>query len=301
MIDKTQPESPDPDIDAPDTTDAEQADNDSPGRLIRQARERVQMSLDELAAQTKLSHGVLDALERDDFKTLREPVYVRGYYRKCCKSLKLSEATLIAAYQRMPGSAGPAMPSKLLLVPENEMFGSRGAGSLRWWVGLIIVIAVLAAVYGYLYSRSNPAVVSPSATLKSNAVPTVAGNAMAVAVAVMATPTPAASSTAAAPTDKQADTMSSPVVAAPAIPAETQSLTLIFDKASWVRVESSTGKLLLSGVIQAGAKQVLTGKPPYSVFLGNAPGVIVEYAGNAFNVQPFVKSNSSARFNVPQG
>jgi cytoskeleton protein RodZ len=76
-------------------------------------------------------------------------------------------------------------------------------------------------------------------------------------------------------------------------------LTLDFKAPSWARVEDSTGKLLLSGVIPSGAHQVLGGKAPYSVFLGNAPGVSVQYQGHPFNVSSFVKSNDTARFSVP--
>lgn len=325
MIDKAKHEPSPPDIDAPSATDSEQAVNDSPGRLIRRARERVQMSLDELAAQTKLPRNVLDALERDDFKILREPVYVRGYYRKCCKSLTLSEEALIAAYKRITGSASPTAPSKLLLVPDNEVFGSRGRGLMRWWVALLVVIAVLVAAYWYLHNRTNLTqvppvpVISSSATQGSNtASPATAGSAAiagnAAAVAVTATPTSATSTTDVAPASAQVEPSASqttllPAAAAPpaAMPpppsaAATQSsLILNFNKTSWVRIQDSTGKVLLTGVIPAGEKQVLTGKPPYSVFLGNAPGVAVEYDDKTIDAQPFTRSNATARFSVPQG
>lgn len=334
MIDKVKREPPHLNIDAPSATDTEQAVNESPGRLIRQARERVQMSLDELAAQTKLSRNVLDALERDDFKILREPVYVRGYYRRCCKSLTLSEETLIAAYKRVVGSASLTTPSKLLLVPENEVFGSRGRGSMRWWIVLLVVIAVLVAAYWYLHNRTNltavpPVPVIPSSTTQGSntASPAAdsaatAGKVATVTVSTTPTPTSAASTTDAVPVGAQAGPSASqmtppPVAAGPsaAVPppveagpaasppaaATGSSLILNFNKTSWVRIEDSTGKVLLTGVIPAGGKQVLVGKPPYSIFLGNAPGVTVEYDGKTIDAQRFTKPNSTARFSVPQG
>ena len=68
-----------------------------PGRVIRQARERARLGIEELASMTRLARSTLEALERDDFSTLTEAVYVRGYYRKCAKVLNLPEAELIAA------------------------------------------------------------------------------------------------------------------------------------------------------------------------------------------------------------
>jgi cytoskeleton protein RodZ len=58
-----------------------------PGRLVREARERARLSTEDLAAQIKLARNTLDAIERDDFAQLNEPVYVRGYYRKLSKVL----------------------------------------------------------------------------------------------------------------------------------------------------------------------------------------------------------------------
>ncbi len=323
MIDKITPESPRPDVVASAGLETEQTINDSPGRLIRQARERVDMSLDELSAQTKLPHGVLDALERDDFKTLREPVYVRGYYRKCCKSLKLSEETLITAYQRKVGSSAPSSPSKFLLVPDNEVFGSSGSGSMRWWVVLVVVVAILVAIYWYLHNRTTSTAVSPIPVVPSSAIqkpntpsPTsgeanTGGNA---AIAVTATPTSASSSVSdATPVEGRPGAVGSMTESLPAtrhqnaaaVPSSTsnatQSLTLNFNQTSWVRIEDSTGKMLLTGVIQAGGKKVLAGKPPYAVFLGNAPGVTVEYDDKTVGIQSFIQSNSTARFSVPQG
>lgn len=293
---------------------------DSPGRLIREARARVQMSLDELAAQTKLSRSTLEALERDDFKILRESVYVRGYYRKCCKSLTLSEDALIAAYQRLAGKSTQAAPSKLLLVSDGgELIGATRGGSMRWWLTLVVLVAILVAVYWFLHTRapavvapatapSIPATITPGVAPKSN--PTTGSNG--VSVIGSAEPASGASVTTEAPVpqpDTETPQASAPAAAAvgqeaapsTAAAGSPQSLTLDFKDTSWVRIEDADGKMLLTGVIQAGATQVLTGKPPYSVFLGNAPGVAIEYQGRRIDLQPYVKDNSTARFSVPQG
>ncbi|HUR41550.1 MAG TPA: helix-turn-helix domain-containing protein, partial [Verrucomicrobiae bacterium] len=74
------------------------ADAPSPGRLLSQARARAGLGAEDLAGQLKLAKGTLEALERDDFAALSEPVYVRGYYRKIAKVLNIPEADLIAAY-----------------------------------------------------------------------------------------------------------------------------------------------------------------------------------------------------------
>ena len=95
-----------------------------PGRLIRQARESAKLSIEDLAAGIKLSRHTVDALERDDFATLKEPVYVRGYYRKLSKVLALSEAELIASYDAVALPKVTTAPSKLILAGNQDLVGS---------------------------------------------------------------------------------------------------------------------------------------------------------------------------------
>ena len=86
------------------------------------------------------------ALERDDFAVLTEPVYVRGYYRKCAKVLSLPETELIGAYDRLLGPKTPPMPTKLLLGNSGSTMGSMNR---RSGPNLLVVLAI-AAVMSYL-------------------------------------------------------------------------------------------------------------------------------------------------------
>ncbi|HEY8376131.1 MAG TPA: helix-turn-helix domain-containing protein, partial [Nannocystis sp.] len=50
----------------------------SPGRYIREARQRRGMSIEQLALDTKIPRASLEALEEDRFSALPGPVFVRG-------------------------------------------------------------------------------------------------------------------------------------------------------------------------------------------------------------------------------
>ncbi len=69
--------------------------------------------------------------------------------------------------------------------------------------------------------------------------------------------------------------------------------------ASWIRIEDSNGKVLLSGTIPAGAHKTLRGTPPYSLFLGYAPGTTIEFAGSVVDLTPHTRQNSTARLTLP--
>jgi cytoskeleton protein RodZ len=69
------------------------------GRLQR-AREKCGLSLQDLAGRTKLSIGVLRAIERNDFKSLPAGVYRKGYLRSLAGEVGLDPAEIAADYDR---------------------------------------------------------------------------------------------------------------------------------------------------------------------------------------------------------
>jgi cytoskeleton protein RodZ len=315
-----------------------------PGRLIRLARERTRIGISELAGLTKLAPATLEALERDDFTMLSEPVYVRGYYRKCAKAVALSEQELLAAYEKVVAPRAPQAPTKLLLggsetgsslKKNRRRGGGGGAPWLMWLIGIVLLVAVaawflredpngrrpvLADVPGaskpvpVLPAASEPSAAAPSAVdggaskpLSTNELattPAESGQSAAAQAAASSQPSTTAPASGQGPQPTLATELSAPPAAATAAaagPAPAGALTLGFKATSWVRVEDSSGKVLLSGVVQSGDRQVLAGKAPYSLFLGNAPGVSVEYQGQAIDLKPYIKSNDTARLSVPAG
>ena len=320
----------------------------SPGGLIRRARERARMSPEELAAQTKLARSALDALERDDFNTLMEPVYVRGYYRKCAKVLDVSEKELLDAYEARVAPRAPALPAKLRLASGTELgTGSRLPIPLAA-VGAVAAIIICALIWFARGEPNNsvPAAVSAKADAMTpeatqhvpvvEAAPAIQTNAESLALnpsattaplaPVQATPmaapaplAPAASpaplapaSAAAKPTPAPvavpvpAPKLATPVAAAPAAsatpvtpkPVAGSSISLSFSITSWARVDDASGKTLLNGLMRSGERQNLTGTAPFTVFLGNAPGVRAELNGKSVDLTKYTAANNTARFTL---
>jgi cytoskeleton protein RodZ len=265
----------------------------SPGALLRQARERAGLGAEDLAGQLKLAKGTLEALERDDFAALSEPVYIRGYYRKIAKVLPIAEAELIGAYNARTNTRAPAaMPIRRL-----PLAGGVAAGTSRHaqgpGVGVIVAIIVGIGVLIAVATRQPVQRLLPPAT------------APAPAPAAPAAPQPeaaAAQPDAAAPQAAPAagSTAQTPA-AAPAAPAAAPNqLVLEFSEASFVRVEDSRAKTLAIGLVRGGERHALDGAPPYTVFLGNAQNVKVFYGGAPVDFAAHVnRQNDTARFTVP--
>lgn len=301
-----------------------------PGQALRDARAAKGLSLDELVIQTKLPRSTLEAMEADDFRTLSEPVYVRGYYRKYVRALGIDEGPILAGYEAHGGGV-MRRPEVSLLVPDDPRPAS------RWPLvfGVLLLGAVLLFGIRWLLGRDAevpqpPAVSSVDSGVRS--APTTASRPAAAPPTVRPpatrdTPEAATANDAedeapdakvaepAAPNRRAAAEAASPRPAAQAEarpaqqrPAEpsppppaavgADTLALVFEQDSWVRVEDETGERLLNGLVSAGQRRSLDGVPPYSVFLGYAPGVTVRYQGRDVPVAPHTRGNNTARFVV---
>jgi len=295
----------------------------SPGGMIRQGRERMNLSLDDLAGVTKLSYNTLDALERDDFAALQESVYVRGYYRKCAKVLDLPEKALLDAYQNRVAPRQPEPPAKLRLASGADL-GSTSRLPVTLAIAAAIIAVIVCAIVWIARSGNGPAPVvmqgaaatdpapatlpagetvplpgaepvTPAAPAGAEAMPLPAAEPVAATAAIAEPPTPVAPATpapavAAAP---------SAAAAPDAVPAPPDSAVLSFTATSWVRVDDAKGKTIFNGLAQPGDSHVLTGALPLNVFLGNAQAVTVQFKGQPVDTQAFRRSNNTARFTLP--
>lgn len=275
-----------------------------PGRLLRQARESVKLSLDDLSAQIKLARSTLDALEHDDFAHLNEPVYVRGYYRKLSKVLPVLEADLIAAYDRVAGHKTIAHPSKLILAGGEEMGDSRRVSFKT--AAVIIVIGLLLGVLAFWGKNRGAESTAPAVTVAPATIVVPAASAPEPVNTVPLSEMPGTDAPVSLSPEPQAETQP---VATPTPVAETAQvsaassgsgvLKIQFNGSSWVEVKDATGKVLLSGLIEAGNSQALDGRAPFVVFLGNAPGVTITYNGQPVDTTSFRRSDNTARITLP--
>ncbi len=75
----------------------------SVGARLRSAREAQELSLEDVAADLRISAPALAALEQDRFESLGPPVFAKGYLKQYGARLGLDVAELVAAYERAAG------------------------------------------------------------------------------------------------------------------------------------------------------------------------------------------------------
>jgi cytoskeleton protein RodZ len=74
-------------------------------------------------------------------------------------------------------------------------------------------------------------------------------------------------------------------------------LKLSFTQAAWIEVRDARGEVIAFGVKPAGSQQELKGQPPFSLVLGNAKYVAVEYQGKPVDLGPHT-SKGVARLSI---
>jgi cytoskeleton protein RodZ len=243
------------------------------GRALAAAREARGLSQSEVAAQLRLRPRQVKAIEQEDLASLPEGPFVRGYVRNFARLVDLPAEPLLSLLNaklkpadplRTEGEGAKAV-SPIQRVPREPISG-------RLVIGGVVAMLIVLAAFGWWTMRAD-------------------GQKAGIA-AMEAAPAPTASprSSAAPP----ATAAPEPAVAAalPAAPAETE-LRLSFRDVSWVEIRQADGTVLLSQTNAAGTVQTIEGVPPYTLVIGNASKVDLEFRG-----QPVDLSSSASRDDV---
>ena len=71
----------------------------------------------------------------------------------------------------------------------------------------------------------------------------------------------------------------------------------MFKGPSWVEIRDAKGRILMSKLNAPGSETEYTGKPPFTIVVGNAPEVQLFYNDREFDLEPHTKV-AVARFTV---
>lgn len=285
------------------------------GAILRDARENMGMSVEEVAIRLKFAPRQIIALEEEKYAQLPEMAFVRGFVRSYARLVQVDETSLLEA---LPGAAARELPP-VNKVREDVLPGESATRTQNLiWLAAAFAVAVIIGILAWKYDAGN-AVTKPSAGAKpETAAPQNMPSAPAAATAqpgeeIAAKPETQPKGTADTPSTK-------PAVAAPVKPAHqpahaasavaaahpasgvarthsasavsaasdvvaakprkarlVQPLRLEFDEDSWVEVQDGSGKTLLATLGKQGTSKIVSGAPPISVTIGNAKGVRVYY------------------------
>lgn len=141
----------------------------SPGKLLTEAREERGLTLDDVAAMTRIPKGMLEHLEHDRFEEYVAEVFARGHLRNYARELRLDPDKVLQSYERHTGrrridpladaQQGPGRGQAKSIGADSSIAQTAESGSFKKQLGGIrgshLVAAVLVVVglfmmFGYL-------------------------------------------------------------------------------------------------------------------------------------------------------
>jgi cytoskeleton protein RodZ len=281
------------------------------GVRLRYAREARNLSLDDVAAELRIAVPSLKALEECRFDALGPPVFAKGYLRQYGARLGLDVKELVAAYERMVGTADVVItPSKTIKL--------RDARTITSWIVAGFALVLLAAVLSVWWLRQpgqlwGPPAVSPDSVASRESVaspPAVREPETARAEPEPDEPEPAADPVRTEPPAAAIATESGepgPAVAEPAAePAdalaeavfEGPAVEIVFVEDSWAEITSASGERLYYRLGQAGERARLAADDSLQFFFGNARGVELRLDGEAVAIPASARRGDLAQFEL---
>lgn len=294
----------------------------SVGRCLREAREQQGLSVEDVVAKIKLAPRQIAALEADDFQSLPETAYLRGFVRSYAKLLQLDAQPLLDA---LPGAA---VAQKIVDPLQVETPFPTARSMRRQNVNLLMAAFVLALViagFAIWQSGSPPPAEQERAVAEDALVATtlplpeqveiMPGSDMPgfgeIASGVSASGVSSSSATGPAETGKiasgalAAQTAASSVMpvatAKVAVPASkiaapagkaASTLRLVFDKAAWAEIKDQSGKTLSKQVNLRGSELRVEGVAPFTLVIGHAASVHLYHQNKPVDLAPYINASS---------
>ncbi len=129
-----------------------------PGEYLRKIRINKQRELEDVAKELNIPVKTLNALEKDDYKSLPEATFIKGYYRTYAKYLGVDASSLIQRFDEIYANdtgmvathALKDSPIKIM----GKLPGSKRDRNRKWLKrGLIALVVVL--ILGALVARAE--------------------------------------------------------------------------------------------------------------------------------------------------
>ncbi len=268
----------------------------SVGQQLRAAREAKGMSLADVARALKLSTRQIEALEAENWTGLPGMTIIRGFIRNEARLFGLNSDLLMAELDKlnMPLVVDLELKSGTPVSIPGESAADR-RDYVRVFSGLIILGLAIAAFFllpqdWWQSSMSALKALSQSneAVVESEPVASSEEQVSTVEPAVVTQPDQSAISE--TPSEPE------PPAAVDPVPASGNALKFRFTKPAWVEVRDRDGQIIFSRLNQPDTQQIVEGQPPFTLIVGNATYVTLEYKGKAVELANRSKDDVSRLF-----
>lgn len=274
------------------------------GKMLRDARERLGLSVMDVAGQIKFAPRQIEALEADDFQRLPEAAFLRGFVRSYAKILHVDAQILLAALPQKKTVPGDLIPDSV-----GEQFPN--VHSLRRqnfiWLSAALLLIIIVAVFAFWHFTTPPEQIQSAQVESPVSLP---ADIQITTPVQPAQPVPEAPVTEFVEPKVQALAQSSVPAANTVSPRLAQrkhtittekqpgelspiiSLRMEFSEESWAEIKDKDGKILSSRVHAAGSELRVDGHAPVSLLIGHAQSVRLYLRDKEIDLAPHTRRST---------
>lgn len=278
----------------------EERQRNSPGRVLREARESRDWSVKQVANDLHLTMHYVSALESDDFDKLPGDVFVRGYMRSYALLLGLDPDAVVKRYRAY---------SERRQARKEEAFKRytrrRNDRNRPWVIFSGIAFVGLAVFLWYLTDQRDSAAdstVSRTAS-EAEAVPAPGGETSASGEVVEESPVALPSRSGAAAQETGTEALSGEVASGNVADRTLawggpDTLQLRLESESRIRVSEAGDGAESDVLVEAGQILEVKGVAPFDVVIDDARGANITFNGRAVDIRGSLRGDGSARLTI---
>ncbi|UUS58160.1 MULTISPECIES: RodZ domain-containing protein [Acinetobacter] len=237
-----------------------------PGEYLRQVRITQKLELEAVASELNIPLKTLTALEQDDYKSLPEATFIKGYYRTYAKYLKVDATNIIQRFDDIYANDTGLLPNHALNNSPIKIMGKLPGSNRdrnRKWIKrglialavLVVIGAIVAAIQGMTSGSDNEDAVTSDVASEVQVLDMNGGNAA----------------------------------------VSGDQLTLTFSSPTSVHIVDSTGKVLATG--RQASTLNLNGETPFQIRLDDATVVSLSLNNENISLSPYTV-NGKADFRL---
>ncbi len=291
----------------------------SVGHLLRKARVMKGMSIEDVSRQLRLSVKQIEAIEKENYEKLPGRTFLRGFIRNYANLVQLDPIPLL---QLLPEST-PVISTYERTPFKNKQisFSSSRESSGNNRLTIVIILFIIIAGTYFIFAE-NVWIKTPETSSVSEVAKFESGTA---SVEIQLPLTETVKNVVNAQSNQKLETSdrinseknseAELDTKAEAIPEKNKPVTQAAEKStvtpsdsgnlyfkltgdSWIKVVDGTGASLFEQLKKSGSEQIITGKRPLSIVLGNASAVNLTYNDKVIDIASYKRQDGTARFTL---
>ena len=290
------------------------------GEILRNKREEIGLSLDEITEKLNLDSNLIELLENNDFEKFKVETYLKGYLRAYSKLLGIDGDRIIKLYKE----SNPEKEPEILpdVKPKNQKNSSdRSVKLFSYIIGLSIVLSMLIWYQKNITikpdaNNNNIGNIELNKNNKINGVDTsykIITHSDYWQWPIDNIPDRYRDSgendnSKSVKNEKIKDNIKENVIQEEVLETEespiyetqqsADTVVLNLRGDSWIEIYDREGNRLFLDLARSGKNYIINGDSPFDILLGAANEVSVEFNGSLVNIEPYIRYGI-ARFTLP--